>query len=289
MASNYPHKQTIIIAAVCLIAIAGVAVYTQRQKTDASEALNIVSPVQQDVQGDTKLASTTNWQKDFFTLSTSTKKLSTANQDTSSTTLTDQISKDFFARYMMLRQAGQTGDSSSVKSAMDQTIANAATAAPKPKTYFSNDIIISADNSPTAIHTYANTAASLLLTYVSKLDPTAIASDALDTSNMDELKDIDPIIAGYQKTIAELLKTPVPSDLQGRHINMINGLSVLLYVSEGLRHIKEDSMQSMIALGLYTTGQDSLRSALLEIRDYISVRKILIAPTEPGYLYFQIN
>ena len=116
-----------------------------------------------------------------------------------------------------------------------------------------------------------------------------IAADALDNSNMDGLKDIDPIIAGYQKTISELLKTIVPSDLQDSHINTINSLSILLYVSEGLRHINEDSMQSMVALGFYTTGQDALRGALLDTRDYISVRKIPITSTEPGYLYFQIN
>ncbi len=289
MVSNYPHKQTIIIAVICLIAITCVAVYTQRQKTSTNDVLNIASPVQEDLQGDTKLASTTNWQKDFFALSTSTKKISGTGQEISPTTLTDQISKDFFTRYMILRQTEQTGNSDSVKSAMDQTITNATMAAPKPKTYFLNDINISSDNSPIAIHTYANTTASLLLTYISKSDPTMIAADALDNSNMDGLKDIDPIIAGYQKTISELLKTIVPSDLQDSHINTINSLSILLYVSEGLRHINEDSMQSMVALGFYTTGQDALRGALLDTRDYISVRKIPITSTEPGYLYFQIN
>ena len=292
MALSYPHRQTIIIGVVCLVAIAAVAFYTQQKNTDTTSALDVQSPTQESDQIDTALTSTsTSWKKDFFTVSTSTNKVaaSSISNKNSTSTLTDEVAKDFFTRYMILRKAGQTGDQESVKNAMDQTITNATETAPKPKTYSDSDIKVTTDVSATTVHAYVNAVAAIMFTDISRLDPTAIAMNALDNQNMDELQTIDPIISGYQKTITELLALTVPQDLSSSHIGIVNGLSILLYVSQGLRHIQEDSMQAMVALDLYSTGQDVLKSALTDIRDYVSVKKISIASTEPGYLFFKIN
>jgi len=290
MALSYPHRQTIIIGVVCLVAIAAVAFYTQRNKAETNETLGVQASAKENTQDVTLNATSTNWQKDFFTVSTSTKstQISKSGNATSST-LTDTIGKDFFTQFMVLKQAGKTTDQESIKNAMDQTIAKAAASAVQPEIYSLGNIKISADTSLSAIHTYANTVGSILLTYVSRENPTEIAMDALDSQNMDELKGIDPIISGYQKTINELLLVNVPQDLTSSHVGIINGLSILLYVSQGLRHIQEDSMQSMISLGLYTTGQDTLRASLLDTQAYLQVKNVPVLSTEPGYLFLTIT
>jgi len=294
MALSYPHRQTIIIGAVCLVAIAAVAFYTQRSHMTTASHLDVQPATHEQVSEDLSLASTsTNWQKDFFAVSTttSTKNNSGTTSGTAknaSSTLTDKMSKDFFARYMVLKQAGQTTNDASVKDAVSQTIANAASSATPPKTYSTSDIRVTNDVSSSAIHTYANTVASIMLTYISKLDPTEIATDALDNQTPEKLSEIDPIISGYQKTIAELLAVNVPQDLSGSHVDILNGLSILLYTSQGLRHIQDDSAQAMIALGVYPTGQDTLKSGLLDTKEYLSAQNIQITSTEPGYLFFTI-
>lgn len=292
MESSYPHKQTIIIGAACLVAIIAVTYYTHQQKTSVNTDLNVQSSVQGKVDENTATGTTSkNWQKDFFTLSTSTQsvKSSSSSAQKGPETLTDKTGKDFFTRYMILKQANQTTDDKSVQDAMNETITNAAISAPKPKTYGVENINASADVSPASIHTYANTTASILLTYISRQDPATITSDAMTSGDMDSLAKIDPIITGYQKIISSLLAMQVPKDLVVSHVNLINSLSVLLYVCQGLRHIPTDAMQSMIALGLYSTGQDGLKSAMLGVRDFISIHNVTIQSTEPGYLFFTIT
>ncbi len=290
MALSYPHRQTIIIGVICLVAIAAVAFYTQRNKAETNDALGVQASAKENTRDVTLTATSTNWQKDFFTVSTSTKSTQISKSgNTTSPTLTDTVGKDFFTRFMVLKQAGQTTDQESVKNAMDQTIANAAASAAQPKIYSLSNIKISTDTSLDAIHMYANTVGSTLLTNISRQDPTEIAMNALDRQNMDELKNIDPIISGYQKAISELLLVNVPQDLASSHVGIINGLSILLYVSQGLRRIQEDSMQSMVSLGLYTTGQDTLRASLLDTQAYLQVKNVPVLSTEPGYLFLTIT
>ena len=107
MASYYLHRQTVIIALVCAIAVGGTVAYVHWQTPNAIRA-NDVATI-----NDSKplfIATSTDWQKEFFGSNTATttilgQKKSAVGAD-KPTTLTDQFSRNFFARYIQLQQNG---------------------------------------------------------------------------------------------------------------------------------------------------------------------------------------
>ena len=101
MAANYPHKQTIIIGAVCIIAIAAVAFYVYGKNTSDSD-LSIQPSINNE--NDT-LSTSTDWRKDFFTSTTTAiSKLASTSDQNGPLTLTAEMSRDFFSRYIQLKQ-----------------------------------------------------------------------------------------------------------------------------------------------------------------------------------------
>ena len=60
---------------------------------------------------------------------------------------------------------------------------------------------------------------------------------------------IDPIISDYKTVIAKLLLVPVPQPMAQYHMDLINGISSLLSVSESLRkHRSACSYHSVLEL-----------------------------------------
>ncbi len=100
---------------------------------------------------------------------------------------------------------------------------------------------------------------------------------------------IDPIILAYKKLIPSLIATPVPPVLAEQHLSLINGLSSVLFVSQGLRVSDKDPMQAMIALGTYATARKILKDALVSIKNYFVQNSIVFGAGEPGASLYTIT
>jgi hypothetical protein len=106
--------------------------------------------------------------------------------------------------------------------------------------------------------------------------------------NLSGLADIDPIVTGYQNAIRAMLSISVPQSLASQDLNLVNALSLMLYVSQGFRHTDTDPMQSYLAVQTYQEAQDSLNSALLAIQSYFNAAHISFSTTEQGILFSTI-
>ena len=289
MALFYPHKQTVLIAAICALSVAGTALYVYSHTPSGAEApaaTKALGAASADgvLSADLAADTSTDWKKAFFSGTVATEKKPAAASD-QPLTLTDQMSRDFFTRYMALHQANATNDQQSVQKAVDQTIVNAVGAAPQPKAYVSSDIAISADTSATALRAYANAVGDAFNRYGPRDNPTIIASDALDQNDFGSLSRIDPIISAYKTLTTALLRIPAPRPLATQHVALVNGTSAMLYVSQGLHGIENDPMQGMVALGTYETAVSTVEGAVKNIQNYLDSAGISFSDKEPGAIF----
>ena len=289
---SYPHTQTIIITIVCIIVVAGTGFYVFKQPTTSSQELyastkntSVLSLAQ----------STGDWKKDFYvTSSSTTQSTATVNklsvtQDNQPLTLTDKLSRDFFARYIQLQQNNLGDNQQLVADSINQTIDTTVQAASQAPVYTLKDIAISANSNTDALHTYGNTVGTIFNLYAPTTSPADVATQAFDKGDMTILEKIDPIIAGCDKVISLLKTVPVPQPLAQYHLDIINAVSSMKYVSQGLRNIQGDPMQSIIALSQYAKTQDALLPPFTSIETYFKKNNVVFGTKESGILFSVIS
>lgn len=285
MAKSYLHKQTIVIAIICVVAVGGTALYVySKPAPQISQPIAVDSPK---IDTNITATSSSDWKKQFFDITGGTDAITGETSATSTgsdkpLTLTDQMSRDFFARYIELKQNGLDTNTQLVQDTIDQTIANAQVASAQPQTYTRADLTISNDSSSQSIKDYGNIVGSIFLEYTPNQSPVDIASNAFDQNDMTILAQIDPVIASYKKISSLLVTTPVPQPLAEYHLDLINGINSIILVSQGLRNIEGDPAQSLISLGNYTDAQTTILNALLNIQTYFNTNNITFTSTEPG-------
>jgi hypothetical protein len=296
MAKSYPHKQTLLIAIVCTLAVIGTVLYIRPQlSVKQNVQSNIEVAVKDEAEQKSAISDVSNpdWKKAFLTASTSTKPDvaktgSGATSKAAPLTLTEQLSRDFFTNYAELKKNNQTSDTQSVQTAMNQTLSSAIASAPSPKTYNLSNVIISETSDSNSMKAYGNIIGTIFEQNGPKADPAVIATDALENNDMTLLLKIKPITASYEKMVKAVLAVSVPRPLANFHLRLVNGLSLMVFVSQGLEKISDDPMQSMVSLNIYTTAQDSIRSSLLSMNNYFDTNRIYFTNSEPGILFVTV-
>jgi len=290
MAKLYPHKQTLFIGTISIAIIAGAIYYANPDfLTKKNTWLNVGAKENNTAlaMSDIEYLPDSDWKKAFKEAS-SVQTLSESTKNKEPETLTDRLSKDFFTRYVELRQNNLSGSEQSVKSAMDQTIDSAVTVAPKPKIFNVSEIKVIENNDSVSIRNYANNIASAFVKYGPKADPTSIAIEALEKEDDALFAKIKPITTSYNNLTKSIQSIPVPKMLLNQHLGLLNGLSSMLFVSQGLEKSTDDPMQSMIALGVYNQARESIRSSLYNISNYFSRNGVFFNNNEAGIFFSTI-
>ncbi len=292
----YPHKQTAIIFIICVLGVFGTIWYVGRGNTYSQQASNVMSG-QQDIQitqVGTALATTTDWQKQFFANSTSTKlKNNTLATNEPSInepeTVTGQFGKKFFEQYMLLKQNNLTDDPTAIKAVVDQNINDIVSTAPQAQTYDIRSVLITATSDLVAERTYANTVGGILSLYNPQGDAAMIATEALDKNDTTRIKEIDAISNSYSLMLKNLLTVPAPKTISENHLALINAVSSMVFVSQGMSKVFADPLQSMVSLAVYQKSLASFQNALLDLKYNFSQKAIQFSSSEPGIIFTLIN
>jgi hypothetical protein len=300
MAVFYPDRKTILIAIVCIIVVGGTYIYVERQQnqsgysqTEAATAENGPSAVSA-LSGTTSDIVSYDWKKQFISSSTGAFTAVGANAAQRSAsdqplTFTAQFGRDFFTKYALLQQNNLENDDVAVKNLINQSMTEFIAGAPQPKTYTTSDIASTKESGDAADRIYANAVGALFSMYAPRDNAAIIAGDALDQKDPKGAEKIDPVIVGYQTVLKKLLTLPVPGALAQYHLGIVNGVSSMLFVTEGMRQVFSDPAQSMVALGMYGTAQDALRQPITELTGYLREQGITFSGSEPAVVLLSIE
>lgn len=288
MSKSYPNRQTLIIAIICLGAVSATLLYIRpellSQKSNWQniqiEPKSTISAPQNFIE-----SSESDWKK-AFELTSSTTDLTTKDKPL---TITDQLGRDFFTKYVELRQNNLTTDDQSVAKAMDQTISSAINLVPKAKVYNLTNITINTSYNNDSLRIYANTVGSVFAKNAPKIDPTSIANEALEQENSLVLEKLKPVISSYDKLIKGIIITPVPAPLASYHLDLINSLSSMLFVSQELQYMISDPMRGVVALNQYVLARENISKALVKTSGYLNDKEIFFTNQEPGIFFATVQ
>jgi hypothetical protein len=293
----YPHKQTAIIFIVCAIGVLGTVWYVNRGNINLRKTPDDLSAnkVIQATQAGSNFATTSEWQKQFFSnSSTSVMQLARENIKNNSIadepeTVTGKFGKKFFEQYMILKQNDLIDDKTAVQAVIDQNMNDLVSTAPQARTYDIRSVLISPTSDIADEKTYGNTIGSILSLHIPQKDAAIIAMEALEQNDPSRIKEIVAISNSYSEMVKKLLATPAPKTLSQSHLNLINAASSMIFVSEGMSKVFEDPIQSMISIAVYEKSFASMYNSLLDLKYIFSQKLIQFSNNEPGIIFTTIN
>lgn len=181
----------------------------------------------------------------------------------------DNISREFFARYMELRQVGLSKDKLSQEEIVSKTVGGIVL--PEPKIYGLDEIYLKKDSSNESVVGYGDEISSIFKKYaIQSRNEAVITREATEKESPEILKEIDPILVSYENILKDLLKIQAPQSMSVLHLDLINSVSGVIFVTKGFRDSAIDPLKGAQAVSYYQITQQSLYDALIAIKSYFN-------------------
>ncbi len=292
MPINPQNRQTVVISGICLLIVVAALIFVygfpSLNSKSGSLSTNLFAPAaSQDI------STSTDWQKSFFDISSSSQayksgidSLNTFSTSTGPLTNTDILGRNFLVTYSQMRQVGLSSDAKTIDTVATNLATNSLSNLEKPKAYYMSDLTIVSDSTldlktVVAIGNYATFMTGIFNNFPTPAAEADIANEAFDKNNMSLLKNIDPIISTYKKTISSLLSIPVPQSASQYHLDLINGFSSSQFISEALRNLDADPVRGLNAVGQEMQTLQLLSTATQNIQQYLQKESVTLSKLKP--------
>lgn len=213
-----------------------------------------------------------DWQKILIGLSNSTTTVLTNKNSLAfdETTLTAQIARDLFSRYLLSVKSGNPLDSESAVNIVDDVMSTPNYTKTTGVQYIVKNLKVTDKTDKVTVENYNKTLTDKLKERTPKkaLNPATIMDMAMKTENEKELSKLDPLILNLKGIVSDLLIIEVPNDAVEIHLNLLNTYSNLLSNIESMRLAFKDPIKSFVGISQYGTYIQDLEIALSNINAY---------------------
>jgi len=281
MAGNYPRKQTVIIFVICLFFVLGTSFLVNGLPSTKSKVMyQNTSILPQVIANDLSVDPGTEWQKAFLDPKASVKLASTSvvadktKIKEEPLNPTGLLGRNFFTKYVQLRQSGLTTDTNAVNAVATQVINDGISSIKGPVSYSVKDIKVLKNSDLVVTKKYAEDLVKILKDTMPEKNEAEIAMMAFDSGDMSILKTIDVVITGYKNAVSKLLITPVPQILAQYHLDLINGLSSQIFNARSLRNSDKDPLTGLAAIGMEIKSLKSIANAIAGMQNIFAEKGI---------------
>ncbi len=186
------------------------------------------------------------------------------------TTLTAQLSRDLFSRYLLAVKNGQELSETQVFGLVDEVLATPEYLQADGPQYIATNLKISKSDSKNTISAYQQTLISKMNARMMKevIYPITIVNKAIETDNEAELVKLNPLIATTKGIIVDLLSIEVPKSAVEVHLSLLNAYSNMLKNEESMKETFTDPVKSFVAINYYEIYGNELSKSLLDINTY---------------------
>lgn len=274
-----PSNNILILGAICLSVVAGIAaykigearknlvaknqanraVYVDIQKTNAEAAIleSALAKINQDL---------------ALGVGTSTNPFAPSPDDT----LTDSLAKKVFVSYAEAESSGSQSNPDEIAASI---VANMNVSdLPKP-TFNVGDVLLFVPKTKDEVRTYGNLSGNVVLTNYS-----AIANSQTQSHDLAYIAKI------HTKIGEELMKIKVPASISQHHLNIANGYSMLgQSFSIIASQEKKDPLKALLAVRTANEAAKNMNSSLEKIQTYFEQNDILYDNTEAGSIWYRLN
>jgi len=145
------------------------------------------------------------------------------------------------------------------------------------------DIYVTPTNDEISLYTYGNKVGQALQKYPdSPENELLILKRAIDSNNEEELKALDSKITAYKASVDEMRVIPVPSDMQGQHLALLNALIGLHNTIYTMRQAFEDPVAALVRSRNYFTQTEELGKAIRGITETLAQKGVVYGESDPG-------
>jgi len=179
----------------------------------------------------------------------------------------DIVSRDFFARYLELRQLGASKDKDSQEELAKTVAGNIVLS--EPAKYVISEIQVKPDSGNAGVIKYGEEVSAIFKKYaINSRNEAVIAKESLEKEDTDILKEIDPSIKSYKNIINALIKVSVPQSMSLMHLDLVNAMNGSLFVAQSFRDSGANPVEGVQALSYYQVVEKNLYDAVTAIRSY---------------------
>lgn len=284
-----------------LIVLASVAVYSvylfQNNRKIYDSKLEVVNKNSgQNFSAGTNLStSTEDWRKTLSILNSSptTNIISqkpSANKIPAPSTETEKVAQNLFSQYTNLSSSADINNSNT-QNLLAQNALQGVEIGLKPKFYSLSNLNISQADDQNSIKNYGNKLGEILVSDSPKGvgGEFTIFARAVQNNDSEEIKKLDPIIAGYKNILADALKLSVPKSAAAVHLNFVNGLSMVLTSIEEMKLVFDDPVRALTSVSAYETSVNVLGAAFKGEAQYLSQKQVSFQQEERGYILTNVR
>lgn len=158
--------------------------------------------------------------------------------------------------------------------------------------YTNADIIVSEDNSETALRSYGNAVAAIALGY--PLPPgtkneLAIMEEYSMNDDPEVLSGLDPIIETYSAMRNDMLELPVPSSMVREHLSLTNVYNALFVDITAFSRIEEDALPTTLRYKRYPADAAALKKAISNLYLKLHQNGIQWSDEDTASRFIEIN
>lgn len=281
--SNKGSKKNVLIILVAIVLVGLVFVFAEyrNKQVEITYKNEVTGLTKQDINSDNYV----DWQRilEANDISSSTKTSDLNNKE--KLTSTDLLGRDFFAKYMELKQMGSINDKASQEELVGKVLESGIMLA-SPKEYSIVDIATINDDSTESIKKYANDAGYVFKTYsISSRNEAVITKEAIEKESPATLKELDPIIKSYKNILNGLLKVKAPQSMSKMHVDLVNSVSSLVFIVEKFRVSDVDPLAGVQAVARYTSTIQLFADAMNNIKSRLLSLNIKYNANEGGTFF----
>jgi len=202
-------------------------------------------------------------------------------------TETDRLSRELFAKYMAIKQSGQTFTAEEERKLIEDFIKRYPEAKPS-KLYTESDIAYAEEDTETALRAYGNAVGTVIIAHKEGGESElTIFERALQNDDVTDLANLQGRIKRYEAMLSELLTIPAPRGVATMHVDLLNAVEALRAGTAGMALAFTDPVHTLSLASSYPAAVEKLTRAFEDIADYLAMKKATFTKNEAGYILTQ--
>ncbi|MEK7116639.1 MAG: hypothetical protein AAB837_00550 [Patescibacteria group bacterium] len=273
-----PSKK--VLSVFILTAALVVAVIVAFGRDKSSEAINFASNL---VAGEkVSVPENPNWQNELSQVKTNAEPAQIESNTSTPETATDTISKTLMSNYLALKQSG-TLDAASAQKLVDQT-ANFVNQLGS-NVVLDTKLNIIPDNGKQTITDYGENLGSILRNNKPAYEESEmdIVKKALETKDLKKLEELGQIINTFTEISKEMKAMPVPKTFVKAHLDMVNGIDMVVFGLNEVKFVFSDSFRGMGGIQIYGQGITLFLQSFKATLDFIKQNNTAYKQGSGGY------
>jgi hypothetical protein len=282
-----PSRKILVILIICLGVVGAVWIWERPQSEgnvgSGTPSADIAVATTSSMENSNSTTDTVNWQNILGTVQSTTtvaSGLSGTSGTDDDTTMTSQLAKDFFGRYLLAQgEATQNGedttnglDTDTSDQIANDVLSSGTYTANQAVVYTAQNLNVQTNSDKTTVENYIDTLAKNAQQMENGDNQNGnevdIINGAILNQDQNKITKLDPIITSYQTLLSNMLKVPVPADVVGLHLQFVNYVSDVLSDLQSIRQTFIDPVRALAAVNVYKQDYTNMNLDSLKLEAY---------------------